>query len=56
MDMDFDTFLIGLYLIVTAWLKTDGQRHIRPQGGAPSRFSDGEMLTVLLAHQLVLST
>ena len=52
MDMDFDTFLIGLYLMVDKWLQTEGQRYIRPQGGTPPRLTDGEMLTLLLAHQL----
>lgn len=56
MDMDFDTFLIGLYLIVTAWLKTDGQHYIRPQGGASPACSDGELLTLILAHQLCQAT
>jgi Transposase DDE domain len=55
MNMDFDTFLIGLYLMVDEWLQgvqADGKRYVRPQGGAPPRLSDAEMLTLLLAHQL----
>lgn len=52
MDMDFDTFLIGLYLIVDDWLKNEGHAYLRPLGGAPPKFSDGEMLTLILAHQL----
>lgn len=56
MDMSFDTFLIGLYCIVTDWLQADGQRYIRPQGGAPPACSDGEMLTLILAHQLSQAT
>jgi hypothetical protein len=52
MDMDFDTFLIGLYLMVDEWLQREGQRYLRPQGGAPPRLSDAEMLTLLLAHPL----
>jgi hypothetical protein len=52
MDMDFDTFLVGLYLIVCDWLQDYGQRYIRPQGGAPPKLSDAEMLTLILAHQL----
>lgn len=56
MDMDFDTLLIGLYLIVCAWLKAGGQAYIRPAGGSPPTFSDGEMLTLLLAHQLAQAT
>lgn len=52
MNMDFDTFLIGLYLMVDEWLERDGQRYLRPEGGAPPRLSDAEMLTLLLAHQL----
>jgi hypothetical protein len=52
MDMDFDTFLIGLYLMVDEWLQREGQRYLRPEGGAPPRLSDAEMLTLLLAHQL----
>jgi Transposase DDE domain len=56
MDMSFDTFLIGLYLIVTDWLQQDGQRYIRPQGGAPPACSDGELLTLILAHQLSQAT
>src|SRR3954452_3200154 len=56
MDMDFDTLLIGLYLIVCDWLKAGGQRYIRPRGGSPPTFSDGEMLTLLLAHQLAQAT
>jgi hypothetical protein len=56
MDQDFDTFLIGLYCIICDWLQAEGQRYIRPQGGAPPRCSDGEMLTLLLAHQLTQAT
>lgn len=56
MDMSFDTFLIGLYLIVDEWLQSDGNRYIRPEGGTPPRLSDGEMLTLLLAHQLSQAT
>lgn len=52
MDMSFDTLLIGLYCIIDQWLKTDGQRFIRPQGGRPPDFTDAEMLTLILAHQL----
>src|SRR5215210_7780007 len=52
MNMDFDTFLIGLYLMVDEWLQKQGQRYLRPEGGAPPRLSDAEMLTLLLAHQL----
>ncbi len=52
MNMDFDTFLVGLYLMVDQWLQNDGARYIRPQGGTPPRLTDGEMLTLLLAHQL----
>jgi hypothetical protein len=52
MNMDFDTFLIGLYLMVDEWLQKEGQRYLRPEGGAPPRLSDAEMLTLLLAHQL----
>lgn len=53
MAMDFDTFLIGLYCMIDAWLNREGQRLIRPDGGAPPRFSDAEMLTLILAHHLV---
>jgi hypothetical protein len=56
MDQDFDTFLIALYLIVCEWLQTDGQRYIRPQGGAPPACTDGELLTLILAHQLTQAT
>lgn len=56
MDMDFDTFLIGLYLMVDEWLQKEGQRYLRPEGGAPPRLSDAEMLTLLLAHQLSQAT
>lgn len=56
MDMDFDTFLIGLYLMVDEWLNKEGERYLRPQGGAPPRLSDAEMLTLLLAHQLAQAT
>jgi hypothetical protein len=52
MAMDFDTLLIGVYLIVDRWLQADGARRIRLAGGAPPRFSDAEMLTLLLVHQL----
>jgi hypothetical protein len=52
MNMDFDTFLIGLYLMVDEWLQKEGQQYLRPEGGAPPRLSDAEMLTLLLAHQL----
>lgn len=52
MNMDFDTFLIGLYLMVDEWLQQEGQRYLRSEGGAPPRLSDAEMLTLLLAHQL----
>ncbi len=52
MDMDFDTFLIGLYLMVDQWLQKEGHRYLRPEGGAPPRLSDAEMVTLLLAHQL----
>ncbi len=52
MDMDFDTFLVGLYLMVDEWLQREGQRYLRPVGGAPPRLSDAEMLTLMLAHQL----
>ena len=52
MNMSFDTFLIGLYLIVCDWLQAEGQPYIRPQGGAPPACTDGELLTLLLAHQL----
>ena len=38
--------------MVDGWLQNDGQRYIRPQGGTPPRLTDGEMLTLLLAHQL----
>ena len=55
MDMDFDTLLIGVYLIVDRWLQDDGARRIRPAGGAPPRFSDAEMLTLLLVHQLAFA-
>jgi hypothetical protein len=37
---------------VDRWLQRDGARRIRPTGGAPPRFSDAEMLTLLLVHQL----
>jgi hypothetical protein len=50
MSMPFDTFLIGLYLIVCDWLQAEGQRYIRPQGGRPPALSDAEMLTLILAH------
>lgn len=55
--MNFDTFLIGLYLMVDEWLQSDGhaQRYLRPEGGAPPRLTDAEMLTLLLAHQLAQS-
>ena len=52
MDMDFDTFLIGLYIIIDDWLKEHGQLYLRPLGGAPPRFTAAEMLTLILAHQL----
>ncbi len=52
MNMDFDTFLIGLYLMVDEWLQKEGRQYLRPEGGAPPRLSDAEMLTLLLAHQL----
>jgi hypothetical protein len=54
--MSFDTFLIGLYLIVCDWLHAEGQHYIRPQGGAPPACTDGELLTLLLAHQLTQAT
>jgi len=56
MNMDFDTFLIGLYLMVDKWLQSEGQAYVRPEGGAPPRLSDAEMLTLLLAHQLAQGT
>jgi len=56
MDQDFDTFLVGLYVIVCDWLKAEGQRYIRPLGGRPPDLTDGEMLTLLLAHQFVFAT
>jgi Transposase DDE domain len=52
MDMSFDTLLIGLYCIIDHWLKADGQRFIRPQGGRKPDFSDAELLTLIIAHQL----
>ncbi len=55
MDQDFDTFLVGLYVIVCDWLKAQGQRYIRPLGGRPPGLTDGEMLTLLLAHQFVFA-
>lgn len=55
MNMDFDTLLIGVYLIVDTWLQRDGARRLRPLGGAPPRFSDAEMLTLLLVHQLAFA-
>lgn len=56
MNQDFDTFLIGLYLIVSDWLQTHGQPYVRPQGGAPPRCTDAELLTLILAHQLSQAT
>src|SRR4051812_43915486 len=56
MNQDFDTFLIGLYLIVSDWLQTHSHRYVRPQGGTPPRCSDGEVLTLILAHQLSQAT
>ena len=35
MDQDFDTFLVGLYVIVCDWLKAEGPQYIRPLGGSP---------------------
>lgn len=55
MDQDFDTFLIGLYLIVDDWLKELGHCYIRPEGGAPPALSDAEMLTLILAQQFVFA-
>jgi hypothetical protein len=55
MAQDFDTFLVGLYVIVCDWLKADGQRYIRPLGGRPPALTDGEMLTLLLAQQFVFA-
>lgn len=52
MNMDFDTFLIGLYLMIDEWLERKGLGYLRPEGGTPPRLSDAEMLTLLLAHQL----
>ena len=56
MNMDFDTFLIGLYLMVDKWLQREGHRYLRPEGGAPPRLSDAEMLTLLVAHHLSQAT
>jgi Transposase DDE domain len=56
MNQDFDTFLVGLYVIVCDWLKTVGQPAIRPAGGSPPALTDGEMLTLLLAQQFVFAT
>lgn len=56
MNQDFDTFLIGLYLIVADWLKAGGHGYIRPQGGTPPVLSDAELLTLILAHQFVYAT
>ena len=51
MDLDIETFLTGLYVIVDDLY----QDHIQPQmpasGGPPARMSDGEVLCLVLAAQ-----
>jgi hypothetical protein len=37
MDMDFDTFLIGLYLMIDEWLHSDGKRYL-PTNYVPKVF------------------
>jgi hypothetical protein len=39
------------HLIGDRRLQADGARRIGPVGGAPPRFSDGDLLTLLLVHQ-----
>ncbi len=38
--------------MIDEWLQDEGHKYMRPEGGAPPRLSDAEMLTLLLAHQL----
>jgi hypothetical protein len=38
--------------MVVEWLQSEGERYVRPEGGAPPRLSDAEMLTLLLVHHL----
>ena len=56
MDHELRHLSHWIILIVCDWLQAEGQRYIRPQGGAPPACTDGELLTLILAHQLTQAT
>jgi len=42
-----------LYVLVDDWYQSEGQRYMQGKVGAKPRFSDSEMLTLMLAHEFV---
>lgn len=52
-SIDMDTLFTTLYVLVDDWYKAKGQALLAGKAGAKPRFSDSELLTLLLAHDFV---
>jgi len=52
-SIPLETLLTHLYVLVDDWYKAEGHKLMRGKVGAKPRFSDSEMLTLMLAHDFL---
>ena len=52
-SIDMETLFTTLYVLVDDWYKTKGHLLLTGKVGAKPRFSDSEMITLLLAHDFI---
>lgn len=52
-SIDLETLFTTVYVLVDDWYQTHGRRLLKSKTGAKAKFSDSELMTLLLVHDFV---